>query len=522
MVEEALSAFWLERRTPMPTALCATVTGSSTDALVAARDAAAGADLVELRLDGVDRPDAAAALAGRRARVIVTCRPAWEGGAFDGGEEARERILTAALDAGADFVDVEFAAAFRGRLVARAADRVVVSFHDFAGVPADLAQRFAAMRGSGAAVVKIAVMARRLCDQLPVFALAASLPPGDRHVLLAMGEGGAATRVLGARLRNEWSYAGQAVAPGQLSLAEMSELFPRGAESASPRLFGVVGRPIAHSVSPAIHNAALRAAGIDACYLPLAAADFEDFRAFAEAMRLEGASVTAPFKRAALDVAAEREDLAVRVGAANTLARRDDGRWRARNTDVAGFLKPLEGIALAEMRVAVIGAGGAARAVLAGLAGVAESVTVHARREEAARGLAGEFGARATSLPPLPGAWDVLVNTTPVGTWPDEDATPLAADLLDGGLVYDLVYNPPRTRLLREAAERGCRTIGGLEMLVAQAAEQFTWWTGRAAPAETMRHAAHRALLRAAASHPADKCQVPTANRQLQDPPTCR
>lgn len=484
----------------MPTALCATVTGSSTDALVAAREAASGADLVELRLDGVDRPDVAAALAGHQTRAIVTCRPVWEGGGFDGGEEARERILTAALDEGAAFVDVEFAAPFRERLVARAADRVVVSFHDFDGVPADLAQRFGAMRATGAAVVKIAVSARRLCDQLPIFDLATSLPPGDRHVLLAMGESGVATRVLGARVRNEWTYAGQAVAPGQLSLAEMSEVFPQGAVSASPRLFGVVGRPIGHSVSPAIHNAALRAAGIDACYLPLAAADFDDFRAFADAMRLEGASVTAPFKRAALDVAVEREDLAARVGAANTLARRDDGRWRARNTDVAGFLRPLEGIALPGTRVAVIGAGGAARAVLAGLAGLAGSVTVHARRVDAARGLAGEFGARATALPPLPGAWDVLVNTTPVGTWPDEDATPLSADLLDGGLVYDLVYNPPRTRLLREAAERGCRTIGGLEMLVAQAAEQFTWWTGCAAPVPLMRQAAQRALARTTAA----------------------
>lgn len=480
----------------MPTLLCATVTGGSMEALVAAREAAAGADLVELRLDTVDRPDAARALAGRRVPAIVTCRAAWEGGRFEGAEEERERMLAAVLDAGAEFIDVEFTAPFRDRLVARAPDRVVVSSHDFRGVPADLVQRFAAMRATGAAVVKLAVLARTLADQLPVFALADALPAGDRHVLLAMGESGVATRVLGGRLRNEWTYAGLSVAPGQLALDRMRDEFALGAHSVSPRLFGVVGRPIAHSVSPAIHNAALQAAGLDACYLPLAAADFADFLAFAGALGLEGASVTAPFKREALELAAERDALAVRVGAANTLARAADGTWRARNTDVAGFLAPLAGTPLAGRRVAVIGAGGAARAVLAALDGRAGAVTVHARRVEAGRGLATEFGVAWTERPPLPGTWDLLVNTTPVGTWPDVDATPLSADLLEGGLVYDLVYNPPRTRLLREAADRGCQAIGGLEMLVAQAAEQFTWWTGTPAPVDTMRQAAHAALRR--------------------------
>lgn len=482
----------------MPTALCATVTAASMDELLAARDAVAGADLVELRLDGVDRPDVAAALSGRRGPVVVTCRPVWEGGAFDGGEDARERLLGAALAAGADFVDVEFVAPFRDRLVARAGERVVVSAHDFTGVPSDLAQRFAAMRATGAGVVKLAVMARRLCDQLPVFELARSLTDGDRHVLLAMGECGVATRVLGARLRNVWTYAGHAVAPGQLSLERMQDEFAHALAASSPRLFGVVGRPIGHSVSPAMHNAALRVAGVDGCYLPLAAADFDDFRRFADAVGLEGASVTAPFKRDALEGAAEREDLAARVGAANTLARRPDGSWRARNTDVAGFLAPLSGTDLRDQRVAVIGAGGAARAVLTGLASSGARVTVHARRPEPARELAAEFGASWTQLPPLPGGWDVLVHTTPLGTWPDVEATPISADLLDGGLVYDLVYNPPQTRLLRDAAARGCRTIGGLDMLVAQAAEQFRWWTGRPAPIDTMRLAAERALGRVA------------------------
>ncbi|MCU0255771.1 MAG: type I 3-dehydroquinate dehydratase [Vicinamibacterales bacterium] len=480
----------------MPTALCATVTASSVEELVRARDEARAADLVELRLDSLARPDARAAIANRRVPVIVTCRPVWEGGAFEGGEEERHRVLDEALEAGAEFVDVEFAAPFRDSLLGRAAARVVVSAHDFRGVPADLAQRFRAMRATGAAVVKLAVMAHRLTDQQPVFDLAAALPAGDRHVLLAMGGSGVATRVLGGRLRNDWTYAGASVAPGQLSVEEMARDFRRGLASPRPRLFGVVGRPIGHSLSPAIHNAAFAALDLDACYLPLAAEDFDDFRAFADLAGLEGASVTAPFKRDALEAAAEGDELAARVGAANTLARGADGAWRARNTDVAGFLAPLAGIPLKGRRAAVIGAGGAARAVLVALGHAGARVTVHARRPDAARDVAAALGAGWSPLPPMPGDWDLLVNATPVGTWPDAESTPLSADLLGGGVVYDLVYNPPRTRLLRDAQGRGCRTIGGLDMLVAQAAEQFTWWTGRAAPLDAMHEAASQALRR--------------------------
>lgn len=481
----------------MSTALCAVVTGPSTDGLVRARDAARAADMVELRLDTCSRPDVAAALAGRNAPVIVTCRAAWEGGGFTGAEEDRERILGEALDRGAEFVDVEWRAPFRDRLIARDPARAIVSSHDFDGVPADLGARFEAMQATGAAVVKVAVAAATLCDQLPVFALADRQPAGARHVLIAMGEAGIASRVLGGRLRNAWTYAGASVAPGQLDLERMRDEFAHGLASSRPRLFGVVGRPVAHSLSPAMHNAALRAAGADACYLPLAAADFTDFARFADAVGIEGASVTAPFKREALDLARQREDLALRVGAANTLSRGEDG-WSARNTDVAGFLAPLASLELGGRRVAVIGAGGAARAVLVALASRGARATVHARRPEAAAALGAALGADAAGLPPPPGSWDVLVNATSAGTWPDSEATPLPAACLDGDLVYDLVYNPPRTRLLREAADRGCRTIGGLEMLVAQAAAQFTWWMGREAPVDAMREAAHRALRRLA------------------------
>jgi 3-dehydroquinate dehydratase/shikimate dehydrogenase len=471
------------------------VTGESTEALRRARDGARHADLVEVRLDTARDPDPRGVLAGRAVPVLVTCRASWEGGFFRGSEEERESLLVAALDSGAEFVDVEWAAPCRDRLVSRDPARVVVSAHDFGGVPADLPARVAAMRGSRAAVVKVAVMASTLCDQLPLFEMAGREDRGPgRHVWLAMGEAGVATRVLAARLGNAWTYAGDGVAPGQVRAEVLVEGFGFRRLTSQSAVYGVAGRPIAHSLSPAMHNAALAEAGIDAVYLPLAARDFDDFDTFARVLGVAGASVTAPFKLDALRRASDVTETARRTGAANTLKRMADGRWAARNTDVEGFLAPLAGESLKGCRAVVVGAGGAARSVVAALVGRGARVTVTARRREAAIALAAEWNVAAGAFPPVPGSWDLLVNATPVGTWPDVDALPVPADAARGGLVYDLVYNPAETALMKAARVCGSRAIGGLEMLVAQAAGQFEWWTGHSPSVDAMRRAAEAAL----------------------------
>jgi shikimate 5-dehydrogenase len=160
---------------------------------------------------------------------------------------------------------------------------------------------------------------------------------------------------------------------------------------------------------------------------------------------------------------------------------------------VAGFLAPLAGVSLQGMRAAVLGTGGAARAVVGGLRAAGASVSVYGRDAQRAAAVArtGRGGqAEALAGQPARGSWDLLVNATPLGTYPDAEVSPLDADALSGGIVYDLVYNPERTRLLRDAERAGCRTIGGLDMLVAQAALQFEWWMGVPAPVDVMREAA--------------------------------
>jgi 3-dehydroquinate dehydratase/shikimate dehydrogenase len=521
--------------------VCETVQGETAAALRAAAEATA-ADLVEYRLDGLADPDPRAVLAGRRRPAIVTCRPAWEGGRFTGSEEARERLLVAAAEAGAEFVDVEWRAPWRARFARRWADRMVLSLHDFAGVPADLADLVGAMAAAGAAVVKVAVLATRLADLLPLLALRRTLPPGQRLVAIGMGPAGWPSRILAVRFGSCWTYGGEGAAPGQLAPRRLLGEFRVRSLTEATAVYGLVGRPIGHSLSPAMHNAAFAAARLDAVYVPFEAADFADFLAVADALGVQGVSVTAPFKQEAFAAASrwaggpfagagnraasgmaeaaagapapladaplpdgvESEPARRRpapaalpaggLAAANTLRREADGRWAALNTDIDGFLAPLAAVPLEGRRASILGAGGAAAAVAAALARRGAQVTIHARRPDASSRLAAAAGVRAGEWPPAPGSWDVLVNATPAGTWPEVDVLPVPAGALGGDLastlVYDLVYNPRETALLRAARARGAATVGGLEMLVAQAAGQWTWWTGLPAPTAVMRRAA--------------------------------
>lgn len=478
--------------------LCATVTARKMSELRLRRDAQAGADLVELRLDGVADIDVAGALADRRRPVVVTCRPVWEGGEFSGSEAERRRILLEACRLGAEYVDVEHRAEFAGDvLAARDGRGVVLSFHAFDGLPADLEARYGAMRGTGAELVKIAAAVGSLTDSLRVATLGGGEEP---RVLIGMGAAGIPSRVLAGRFGSCWTYAGEGVAPGQIALDRMQRLYRYREISGRTAVYGVLGAPIGHSLSPAMHNAGFRAADVDAVYLPLEAADVDDFLRFARAVGLRGASVTAPFKERIATRVVDQDATGRAVGALNTLRRRDDGGWEGRNTDVPGLLAPLAGrMNLNGTRATVLGAGGVARAAAFALRSEGAAVTVCARRPERAAAVAEVApGILAAETPPRPGSWDLLVNTTPLGTWPEVERSPLPDGPFDGRLVYDLVYNPLETRLLADAARDGCSTVRGLDMLVAQAVRQFVWWTGETPSADLFRRAAEDDLARQA------------------------
>ena len=469
--------------------LCVTVSAATTAELRQKRDSIADADLVELRLDSVSDPDVAGALEGRRRPVVVTCRPTWEGGGFRGSEEERKRLLGEAIALGAEFVDLEWRAHFDDLIARTGGKRIVLSAHDFRSVPIDLDERVRAMRSTGAEVVKIAAATNSLSDCIPLLQLGSGDGRGGL-IAIGMGPHGFATRVLAARFGSRWTYAGTLGDIGQASAESLLNDYHYRSITESTAVYGVAGGSVAHSVSPSMHNAAFRAARVDAVYLPFPATSAEDFHRFARALGISGASVTIPLKVALHEYVDEVSSVARRIGAINTI-RVDSGRWLSDNTDAAGFLESLvERVSPDGLRVAILGAGGAARAVTVALASTGCSVRVHARNRAQAEEVASLAPGAVGPWPPEPGSWDLLVNCTPIGLYPRVDDTPVAKEQLTGRYVYDLIYNPQATRLLRDAASLGCQTSGGLDMLVAQAQEQFNWWTGSRPHAGVMREAA--------------------------------
>ena len=474
--------------------VCATVTAKTTRELRTRRDQAHGADLVELRLDTVRDLDLEGALAGRICPVLVTCRPTWEGGQFTGSEEERHGILRRALALGAEWVDLEWQGGFEALIAERHGRNIVLSSHDFERTPVDLDERYSAMRRCGVDVVKLAVRTHSASDVVRLLRLGRA-KRREQVVLVGMGPVGVPTRLLPAHFGSCWTYAGDAVAPGQLPLRMLVEEFRCGEITDGTAIYGVAGAPIGHSLSPSMHNRGFAAIGRDAVYVPFEATGVDDLMMLTEALGVIGLSVTAPFKESILSYVGEVDPVGQRVGAVNTLKAVENG-WEALNTDVPGFLAPLEArCGVRGVRASVLGAGGSARAVAVGLASLGAHVTVCARRSEQAAVVAELVGGTVGYWPPRQGSWDLLVNTTPVGTSPNVQETVVTASAMAGGkTVYDLVYNPGRTRLMREAEAAGCETIGGLEMLVAQALQQFEWWCGNAPPVELFRTAALETL----------------------------
>ncbi len=474
--------------------LCVTVTAPTTAELRRQRDDVADADVIELRLDSVSDPDVAAALAGRRRPVIVTCRPKWEGGHFKGAEEERRRMLAEALALGAEYVDIEARARFDDLLADSGGRRVVLSYHDFDGIPSDLSGLVQAMRSTGADVVKVAVTTKRLSDCVQLHDLGAQAGRQTGLVVIGMGPFGLATRVLAGRFGSMWTYAGTDREVGQVSAATLLNEYRFRSLTAATDIYGLVGLPVSHSVSPAMHNAAFAATRLDAVYLPLPAVSADDFVTFGRALGVKGVSVTIPHKISLFERVDEVDAVARRIGAINTIRVIDD-RWVGGNTDVEGFLSPLVNrVAVKGLKASILGSGGAALAVAVALSSNGCRVRIHARNRQHAEEVGVVTSAEVGPYPPERGSWDLLVNCTPVGMYPNVGDTPIEAAGLTGRYVYDLVYNPTGTRLLCDAARAGCQTIGGLEMLVAQAHEQFYWWTGVRPPGGTMREAALKRL----------------------------
>ncbi len=433
-----------------------------------------------------------------KAQIIATCRRRVGGGEFTGDAGAELFWLMKAREAGCTWCDLEIETLreLPGKTVRGYAvpEKVLLSMHDFRRTP-KFPKRLAVPESGGANAIKVAAMALTLQDSARTLHLARK----SRDVVaVAMGEIGLPARVLALREGSALAYApvASATAPGQIPLQDLKHLYRAHELTRTTRVFGVIGNPIGHSLSPLLHNTGYIAAKEDAVFLPFLVEDLKDFVKIQPDFGIRGFAVTLPHKEKIFAHLDDAEPLAEQIGAVNTVTVGKNGSLFGRNTDYIGVLRALEKkMKLGGSRVVIFGAGGSARAAAFALAHAGAHVFVCARRPEAARNLAKDAGGEVIPRSALrTRKFDALLNATPIGMHPHERVSPLAAGELNCSLVMDLIYRPMRTKLLGLAASRGITCVSGVEMFLAQGVAQWEHWMGSKAPESPMRNAVLRAL----------------------------
>ncbi|MEZ6128218.1 MAG: shikimate dehydrogenase [Planctomycetaceae bacterium] len=465
------------------------------------------AELVELRVDWLrKRPDIGRLLKDRPTPVVVTCRRKEDKGMWSGEEAQRLTVLREAIMAGADYVDLEIDIA---KSVPRyGTTKRIVSYHNFEETPIELHDIHQRMAECDPDIVKLVTMAKTPADNVRILELLRTVTVPT--VAFCMGEFGTISRLLCGQWGAPFTYAGfsseREMAPGQLTFAEVRNLYRYNRITPETKIFGVIGDPIGHSLSPLLHNAAFRKVGFDGVYLPLKIpaesllATLQEY----ETLNISGYSVTIPHKEHVLDYVESPDSQADLIGAANTLFRKDD-TWQATNTDFSAIVQTVTDALAASpgrtpelvgKRVLVLGSGGVARAAVCAMQAAGAEVVVSNRTRERARQLASELDCESID-------WagrgtercDILINGTSVGMHPKVDESPFEERWLkDTMLVFDTVYTPENTLLLKQARQQGCSTASGLNMFVLQAAKQFELFTGQAAPVDYMVETLRRGL----------------------------
>ena len=489
--------------------VCVAVTGRDATEMVEKAEALVRDNpFVEFRLDYLPKPGLALPKLKKFAEFhphvvsIATCRRVASGGKFRGSIASQLQILAKAADAGSQLVDLELQSAQRvksdqiRKLRTRAA--LILSFHDFRATK-KLEETLEKMATVPADFYKVATTATTLADNIAMMRFLEK--HSDQHSIigLCMGEQGIISRVLGVRAGSVFTFAaanpGEETGPGQVTAQELRSTYRIEQVDAATRVYGVVGDPVAHSLSPAIMNTAMRRENVNGVYLALHAKTLSDLLACVREIPIHGMSITMPYKEAILKHLDNTDSHTTKIGACNTVVRAQDGKLYGFNTDAAGVVRPLEQrIALAGAKILVLGAGGAARAAVFGLTERGCEVYILNRSLAAAQKLARSARARVLKRPDLKKfSFDVIINATPVGMGTSKES-PLSDKEINTRYAFDMVYDPPETRFLQLAREKGAQIIPGIEMFVHQAARQFEIWTGKPAPWDEMLKVVNLAL----------------------------
>ncbi len=440
---------------------------------------------------------------------IATCRRVASGGRFRGSIASQLDVLTKAVAAGCQLVDVELQTASKckpeqlQRLRTRAA--LILSYHDFRATK-KLEETLGKMTAFPSDFYKIVTTATTLYDNVSMMKFLEQR--NDRHSLvgLCMGEQGIISRVLGVRAGSVFTFAAvseeQRTAPGQVTAQELRSTYRIEQVDAATRVYGVAGDPVSHSLSPAIMNAALRRENVNGVYLALHAKTLKDLLACVRDIPIHGLSITMPYKQSIIEHLDNTDSHTTKIGACNTVVRAQDGKLYGFNTDTAGVVRPLEQrISIEQSKILVLGAGGAARAAVFGLKERGAEVYILNRSAPPAQKLARQAKAKSLKRADLKKmTFDVIINATPVGMGNTRES-PLNEAEINAKYVFDMIYEPEETKLLKLAKARGAQVVPGIEMFVHQAARQFEIWTGKPAPWDEMLRVVNLTLSQRAAKN---------------------
>jgi 3-dehydroquinate dehydratase/shikimate dehydrogenase len=491
-----------------PSLLCVTIGRGRHRAMIAEHKhlAEQGCKLVELRLDFlVTPPNLKRLLPERPCPVIVTCRREKDGGRWVKSEDERLMLLRQAIVAGCDYVDLEEDIASKVPRFGKT--KRIISYHNFQETPEDLTHLHARLSELQADVVKIATMAHDPHDNLRVMRLmrTSRVPT----VAICMGEFGQASRILAGKFGAPFTYAtfssDRTMAPGQLSYQQMKEIYRYEKINTETEVYAVIADPVAHSLSPHIHNAAFDAAKLNKVYVPFRVRpeDLGQFISDCRELGVRGLSVTIPHKEEILHYKTMCDEQTDEIAACNTLIWREDNRI-AYNTDYRAAMSSLDQVfggnendsGLSGKHCLVLGAGGVARAIVVGLRRRKVNITIASRTPDRADDLARFCGGKSL-------AWglrdsfkpNLVINCTPLGMHPHVDETPYdVKHLRKEMVVFDTVYNPEQTLLIKQAREAGCTVITGVDMFVGQAALQYKLFTGQEANYDLMRQVIRRTI----------------------------
>jgi 3-dehydroquinate dehydratase/shikimate dehydrogenase len=473
-----------------------------------------GERFFEFRLDYLAQPEAGVKAivdflqAYPDCTLLATCRRHQNHGRFNGSIEEQIRILNGAIDAGASAVDVEIESAENVAAdldALRLRTTLILSYHNYSGTPA-LDALLRRMTRIQADAYKIVTTARKPSDNARVLSL---LKTNARRqlIVLAMGEIGFPTRVLSPAFGGVYSYAApnatEGTASGQVSAKLLRHLYRIEKFTKAAKIYGAIADPVRHSISPAVHNRAFQARRIDAVYLPFLTAPqhLKDFFALAEKLPINGFSVTIPHKQKIMRYLDIIDPLARRIGAVNTVWRKG-GKWRGGNTDADAVIAPLsKAMRLPKSSVLIVGNGGAARSAAYALTEAGAKLAIVGRNADRVRALAKSCDARALSREQAEAEhFDALVHATPLGMFPHVNAC-FFEEKIPAEVVFDMVYNPLETTLIKRCKDQGKQPIQGLSMFIEQAARQFEIWTSTSAPRAVMEKAALEALAGANSHH---------------------